>query len=374
MHCNIISKDIEEISRNDIVQQTAFWASVKHRQGLDPVAFNYDVESELLYPGSDKRSHVEGDILVLIKYIDDVHCIATIPYGPVSEPVFENQGPFLEELSEVLRLKLPAGCILIRYDLPWENQWSADEDYYDENGIWKGPPAFNSQEFRVNFNTHNWNLVKSRSDNLPSNTIFLDLKKGDDDLLRNMKPKTRYNIRLSSRRGVRVHSYGMEMLDTWYELYTETAIRNGVTLHGKEYFQSVLSSYHETHTPGVEIRLLMAEHEGEYLAAMFLVISNKRASYLYGASSSRKRNLMATYAIQWEAMRIAMAEGCTAYDLFGVAPNPNPSHPMHGLYRFKSGFGGEMYHRMGCWDYPLDELQYQAFQAQEVTGQSYHVH
>jgi len=58
--------------------------------------------------------------------------------------------------------------------------------------------------------------------------------------------------------------------------------------------------------------------------------------------------------------------------MFGAAPNPNSSHPMYGLYRFKSGFGGQMFHRMGCWDYPLDEEQYRVFRAQEINNQSYH--
>jgi lipid II:glycine glycyltransferase (peptidoglycan interpeptide bridge formation enzyme) len=105
---------------------------------------------------------------------------------------------------------------------------------------------------------------------------------------------------------------------------------------------------------------------------MFLVLSKKRGTYMYGASSGIKRNLMATYAVQWEGIRLAQQAGCEEYDMFGTAPNPTSSHPMYGLYRFKSGFGGEMYHRMGCWDYPLDQEQYRAFRAQEINFQGYH--
>ena len=78
------------------------------------------------------------------------------------------------------------------------------------------------------------------------------------------------------------------------------------------------------------------------------------------------------YAVQWEGIRLAQQAGCDEYDMFGTAPNPNSSHPLYGLYRFKSGFGGEMYHRMGCWDYPLNAEQYRAFRAQEVNFQGYH--
>ena len=178
---------------------------------------------------------------------------------------------------------------------------------------------------------------------------------------------------MSIRKGVNVKSYGLERLDDWYDLYTETAIRNGIYLHDREYFRSVLAAQSDNATSPVDVRLLMADYQGEFLASMFLIVSKNRATYLYGASSGKKRNFMATYAVQWEAIRQAQQAGCMEYDMFGLAPNANPSHPMHGLYRFKTGFGGHLFHRMGCWDYPLNQEEYDLFRAQEVNSQSYHV-
>ena len=108
------------------------------------------------------------------------------------------------------------------------------------------------------------------------------------------------------------------------------------------------------------------------LAAMFLVMSAHRATYLYGASSSEKRNLMPTYALQWEAIRTAKTNSCAEYDLFGVAPCPDPSHPMYGLYKFKQGFGGELFRQMGCWDYPLNEERYDVLRACEMRSKGYY--
>ena len=105
---------------------------------------------------------------------------------------------------------------------------------------------------------------------------------------------------------------------------------------------------------------------------MFLVLSAHRATYLYGASSSSMRNLMPTYALQWKAMQIAKKCDCTEYDMFGVSPNPNPSHPMYGLYRFKQGFGGEIFHQLGCWDYPIYYEKYNYFVAKEMGMQGYY--
>ena len=82
---------------------------------------------------------------------------------------------------------------------------------------------------------------------------------------------------------------------------------------------------------------------------------------------------MSTYALQWEAIKLAKAYGCTEYDMFGVSPNPDPSHPMYGIYRFKKGFGGTIFHQLGCWDYPLDEEKYAVFQAYELSSHGYYL-
>ena len=372
MHCSIEKESIKDIRSSNIVQQTSFWAEVKHKQGLQPFALNYIASKDLLIPSEKETHSIGNDLLVLLNYINNDTCFAYIPYGPKDEPETENYGVFLEALSEALRPYLPNNCIFIRYDLPWENQWAKEKDYFDENGNWKGAPPDANQEFRLNFNTHYWNLVKSQSDILPSNTIFLDLNQNEEFLLKKMKPKTRYNIRLSCRKGIKVKSYGIEKLDEWYSLYKETAIRNNINLHNKEYFKSVFSNQSNYNSQNINLKMIMASHEGQFLAAMFLILSRKRGTYLFGASSSKKRNMMATYAIQWEAIRMAQKYGCEEYDMFGIPPNPYISHPMHGLFRFKNGFGGSIFHRMGCWDYPLTMDEYKIFRAKELSAPHYH--
>jgi lipid II:glycine glycyltransferase (peptidoglycan interpeptide bridge formation enzyme) len=81
---------------------------------------------------------------------------------------------------------------------------------------------------------------------------------------------------------------------------------------------------------------------------------------------------MATYALQWKAMNIAKDIGCTEYDMFGVAPAPDPGHPLNGLYRFKSGFGGKLFHSLGCWDYPYIPEKYNVYRSMELTQKGYH--
>lgn len=372
MLTDIHLKEVLDLYRTPIVQQTALWSQVKNKLGFRSIAINFKSRKADLYNEKSKE-YIHSDILIILQQIDANHTVAYVPYGPELEPGEEIQGEFLEELSECLRSYLPSGCILIRYDLNWKSYWAKSDENFDENGIWKGPPENRIQEIRFNINTQNWNFRKASGNILPSNTIYIDLRNDTAQLLQNMKPKTRYNIGLSHRKGVEVKCIGLENLDIWYKLYQETASRNYLHLNDIKYFSAVLKAQMKITDTSTDVMLLVAECEEHPLAAMFLVISDKRASYLYGASSSENRNLMGTYALQWEAIQIAKARGCTEYDMFGVAPNPSPSHPLYGLYKFKIGFGGEMYHSIGCWDYPLHQEAYQYFCSLELSGQGYHL-
>jgi len=373
MLTNIRPKDTDELYATPILQQTAFWSAVKSSLGANTIAINFSSRKSDLFTTTDDRSPIISDVLIILQQIDRHHSVAYVPYGPELEPTDELQGLFLEELSESLRAYLPQNCILIRYDLCWESWWAKESDHFDEDGIWKGEPDSPAQEFRFNFNTQHWNFKKAPTNILPSHTVYLDLTPDGDTLLKRMKPKTRYNIGLSQRKGVSIQTMGMEGMDIWYGLYKETAERNHILLNDIKYFEAVLSARADNTRSPADVRLLVAEKEAKPLAAMFLVITKNRGSYLYGASSSAQRNLMATYALQWEAIGQSKAAGCTEYDMFGISPNPNPTHPLYGLYKFKAGFGGDIYHSLGCWDYPLNNELYTLFRASELHSQGYHV-
>lgn len=373
MLTEVYRKDIDEVFESPIVQQTAFWSEVKKELGVQSMAFNFKGRRQDFFESDNDDGTIVSDLLVVNQAIDRHHSVAYVPYGPELEPVEGAQGPFLEELSESLRSFLPRNCISIRYDLFWQSYWAGENDFYDSEGHWSGPPEKSIQEIRFNYGTANWGFKKAYNNILPSNTVFLDLKKDEEAILALMKNKTRYNIRLALRKGVQVRELGFDQLNVWYDLYRETALRNGINLHDMEYFRAVLTARaNHTHSPA-KVVLLVAEVGNIPLAAMFLVISGKRATYLYGASASQMKNMMASYALQWGAIVKAKSLGCTEYDMFGISPNPDPDHPMYGLYRFKTGFGGEIYHTLGSWDYPLDEKKYNLFTAMEMASQGYHV-
>lgn len=373
MLTDVWRKDLDEVFESPIIQQTAFWSEVKKKLGVQSMAFNFKGSRQDLFESATDKDSIVSDLLVVNQPLDRHHSVAYVPYGPEIEPMESVQGIFLEELSEALKSYLPANCIAIRYDLFWQSYWAGDSDFYDPKGHWAGPPDKSIQEIRFNYGTANWGFKKAFNNILPSNTVFLDLKKEDEQILGQMKSKTRYNIRLAARKGVRVRELNFDQLNIWYDLYRETAVRNGIFLHDIDYFRAVLTARANDADAPTQVLLLVAEVENIPLSAMFLVVSGKRATYLYGASSSQMKSMMGSYALQWGAISKAKSKGCSEYDMFGISPNPDPEHPMYGLYRFKTGFGGEIYHTLGSWDYPLDEKKYNLFTAMEMASQGYHV-
>lgn len=371
MISEVFQKDTEQLFDTPIIQQTAYWSDVKKNLGYQTLALDYKLPQEEINDAVAASSSVLSDLLTILQPIDNTRTYAYVPYGPELEPLAENQGIFLEELSESLRPYLPASCIMIRYDLLWESPWAAEESFFDAEGVWAGPPDSRIQEMRLNYNTAKWNLRKAPSNILPSNTIFINLKKQANHLLGAMKPKTRYNIRLAERKGVQVRTAGVDEIEIWNKLYQETASRNGIFLNDIDYFKTVFATRPDKDS--VKVKLLLAEYNEMPLAAMFLVMSGRRCSYLYGASSSEHRNLMPTYALQWYAIKMAQEHGCTEYDMFGVSPGADPAHPMNGLYKFKKGFGGDIFHTLGCWDYPLKADEYLQHIAREMKQQGFHI-
>ena len=151
------------------------------------------------------------------------------------------------------------------------------------------------------------------------NTVELDLNLPEDELLANMKSKTRYNIRLAGRKDV--------------------IVRRGTA----------------------DDFPLIAEYEGTPLGAVIIVKYGRRAIYMYGASNNKERNRMPNYLLQWEAIRWAKEQGCEIYDFWGAPDEFVESDSLWGVWRFKSGFEGEVVRHVGAWDYPARPFWYWAY-------------
>lgn len=165
----------------------------------------------------------------------------------------------------------------------------------------------------------------------PVHEAVLNVKnKSYDELMKNFAEKTRYNIRLSARKGVTVrHSHTEEDLKVFYHLYEITTKRDKIGKRAYEYFKNMLDAYDENH-----LRVYIASAQGEDLSAAIAITYGEEMFYLYGASSNEKRNLMPNYAMQSEMIKWAIEKGCSLYNFGGILH----LEKNNGLYKFKVGF------------------------------------
>lgn len=182
----------------------------------------------------------------------------------------------------------------------------------------------------------------------PRRTIIVDLRPEEDEILARMKSKWRYNVRLSARRGVVVRQVGVEGLPAFYELMRITGQRDGFGIHSYAYYERALTLFEGQG----RATLFLAYYEDEPLAGLMPYAFNGQAWYMYGASSSEHRELMPNHQLQWRAMQWARAQGCTQYDLWGIADvDPEAATAdLGGVQRFKEGFGGEVVRYVGAYD------------------------
>ncbi|GHV63470.1 peptidoglycan bridge formation protein FemAB [Spirochaetia bacterium] len=352
--------------------QSGFWGSFKARFGWNARAFFVDwgiwSPAEPRSP-TEPRSLMEplgtAPLMLIRRRLMPGISFAYVPWGPELPPNFpqtnDDRNAALAELALGLCRFLPRDTAFIRFDPPW----------YTEGADAPPPPVGKP-------------FSRAGADVQPPDTVIVDLSPPAEAILAAMKPKWRYNIRLAEKKGVTVRRADEEGLEAFYALLNETAKRDGIAIHGIEYYRGIFTQARQTLAQAnacfpleslgrgspPEPRLYLAEYQageagGEVLAAIVVLVRGRDATYLYGASSSRNRNLMAPYALQWKAMEDAKASGCTGYDLFGIPPNDDPSHPMAGLYLFKTGFGGRIIHRPGSWDYAYRPLLKGLFTAAE---------
>ncbi|MCC7118141.1 MAG: peptidoglycan bridge formation glycyltransferase FemA/FemB family protein [Anaerolineales bacterium] len=195
------------------------------------------------------------------------------------------------------------------------------------------------------------------------NTVLIDLNPDEESLLMKMKPKTRYNIRLAEKKGVVLRVGKKEDLPNLYKMYAETSVRDGFVIRDENYYQMVWKTFLENCESQAEPQALplIAEAGGEALAAIFLFIFGKRAYYVYGMSRNLQREKMPTYLLQWEALKIAKAQGCEVYDLWGAPEVFDESDSLWGVYRFKEGLGGQVARTLGAYDFAPNLFLYKLY-------------
>ncbi|MBI2032538.1 MAG: peptidoglycan bridge formation glycyltransferase FemA/FemB family protein [Candidatus Levybacteria bacterium] len=195
-------------------------------------------------------------------------------------------------------------------------------------------------------------------------TFILDLTKTEDELLKNMHQKTRYNIRVAQKHGVEVLiDNSDEAFKKYLKLTKETTKRQKFYAHDEKYHRlmwETLKSGKKFDSNKLQAHLLTANYKRKILVTYVLFTFKDTLYYPYGASSDENREVMASPKAMWEAIRFGKNLGLSKFDMWGAAnvPNPKSDDPYFGFHRFKEGFGANLIEFVGSYDLVINPLNY----------------
>lgn len=342
--------------------QTYEWGQVKAAYGWEPMYLAWsDTQFWILRePFSPLPAPVKAAALVLKKHVLRGGMAAQLsllyaPKGPLLD--WSNQPLRERVLTDLQRFARQHGAIWLKLD----------PDVVLGTGI-PGDEAEITEAtgslVRHAFQQRGW---KESEDQIQfRNTVILDVSVTEEEMLARMKQKTRYNVRLGPKKGVTVRVGGEKDWPLLYKMYAETSVRDGFVIRDEKYYRTVWNLFDQSkiHNPQSSIPLaepLIAEVEGEPVAAIFLFAFAGRAYYVYGMSRDAHREKMPTYLLQWEAMKWAKAHGCASYDLWGAPDVFDESDSLWGVFRFKEGLGGQVVRTLGAWDFAPNPFWYATY-------------
>lgn len=193
----------------------------------------------------------------------------------------------------------------------------------------------------------------------PDCTLYLDLTMTEGDLLKQMKPKGRYNIKVAAKHKITYQHFDQKNPDleialrNFYQMLQTTSQRDHFGIHSFNYYQTFLEALFPYS------KLYLAYYQDQPIAGLIAVFYHDQAIYYYGASDSKSRHTMATYGLQWQTITDAKQAGHKTYDFFGIAPVDAPiNHAWHGVTDFKQKFGGIRYNYPGTFHYILAPIRY----------------
>ena len=188
-------------------------------------------------------------------------------------------------------------------------------------------------------------------------SLWLDLSPTEDKLFANLHQKTRYNVRLAQKKGVKIVEDPDGFEDYW-KLMEETTKRQGFFAHTKEYHRKMWQTMKEA---GIG-HLMKAVYQEKTLTTWVLFVLNGVLYYPYGASSSDDRKVMASNLMMWEAIRFGKKNNCRLFDMWGsLGPDPDTRDPWYGFHRFKMGYNPNLVEFVGTYDLVTNKTGYSLY-------------
>lgn len=209
------------------------------------------------------------------------------------------------------------------------------------------------------------NLIPSAKSAFYPHSHIVDLTKSEDELFASLHPKTRYNIRLANRYGVRVDEV---TTDSGFEIYLkilfDTTGRQGFYLHSPEYHRHLWRILKKSSIP----HIFIASHQNVPLAAFMFFVFKDKFYYPYGGTLDQNRQVMAPNLLMWEAIKFAQSKNLKTFDMWGsLGPDAREGDPGFGFHRFKQGYGGELKEFIGSYDLVINPNLYYLYHLVDKT-------
>ena len=360
--------------------QTPAWGEVKSEWRRESIGWFRDAGT---------GGELVGAALVLYRQLPKVKkYLAYLPEGPVIDWTSDALADWLAPMTRHLRsagafgVRMGPPVVIRRWDAAAVKAGVADDAVRTLGEV---PPTDRSREgaavvsqlqelgwrlqgaeggFAAGQPRYNFQIpLRHRVDAEDAEDTETAVKAGDprseDDVLKGMNQQWRRNIKKAAKSGVEVTEGTVEELKAFHDLYVHTAERDGFTPRPLGYFQTMFAAL-QAEEPD-RIKLFLARHEGDLVAATIWIRVGGHTWYSYGASSSEKREVRGSNAAQWAMIQASLAAGADVYDLRGITDTLDPDDAHVGLIQFKVGTGGEAVEYAGEWDLPLSPLLYKAF-------------
>ncbi|MFH2108882.1 MAG: peptidoglycan bridge formation glycyltransferase FemA/FemB family protein [Patescibacteria group bacterium] len=263
-----------------------------------------------------------------------LHKLPLLPYYLAYAPKINLKNINYEEVGKVAESK---NAVAVRFDAP--NVVLADD----------------TAKSRVlpDSGSTRYNVAPAPKDTFAKYNILLDLTPNEETLFKNLKSKTRYNIRLAQKNGVVVKK--SNDINTFLELNRKTAKRQGFFVHADSYYKTMFEILQKE---GLAY-LFIAYLNNEPLVAWILICYQGVLYYPYGASSEKHKEVMASNLMMWEAIKFGKEKGCKLFDMWGATNDEKD--PWWGFTRFKLGYGGELVKYMDSFDLVINKPIYRLF-------------
>jgi len=379
----------ERIEFNKVVShplQSYEWGEFRQNSGIKVIRRGF----------FEKRKLVKAFTLTIHKIPKTLFNIGYLPKGNL---------PDQELLEELQKIGKQENCIFIQL----EPNIIQNSKFKIQNLIHPSPLVIPASKLvipaKAGIQTPRIKLVPAAHPLFTKYTFVLDLTKSEDELLKAMHPKARYNIKVARKHGVEIIENNSEdSFEEYWRLMEETTKRQGFYAHTKKYHRMMwrtlnaensnikyrsskqiqntnnknskrlenLNLEHSNIVSNFGFRasdlkhltahLFTAKYKNKILTTWILFIFKDTLYYPYGASSNENREVMASNLIMWEAIHFGKKLGLKKFDMWGsLGPNPELKDPWFGFHNFKQKYGPEHIEFIGSYDLVINPMLYEVY-------------